>query len=318
MRKILTFCLLVLVTFGCTKKEPKKIKIGLNSWPGYEFIYLAKEMKYYEEEGLNVEIVNFESLSDGRRAFEKKQIDILGTNMIELVISRAQSNVSGQILLVGDYSNGADVIIADKKFKKMKDLKGKNIGVELGTLTVYSLSRALELEGMKLDDVKLFPTDQVQADENFKNKSIDAMVTYPPFMFSLKEKYQLKEIFTSKKLPKELIDVVIADKQFIDSNKEEMKKFLRAYFRAVNLTVSGSEDAIRLMAEREKLSISDFKHSIYEDMVIENLNSNRSVYFKDDYLDIMAKKVAKVLIEIKQIDEDVNINDVKSSLINEI
>lgn len=319
MKKLLIFLVLALICSSCSEKHShKKIRVGINSWPGYEFAHLAKVKKFFEEEGADVAVIYFDSLSDGRRAFEKKQIDILGATLVELVISRAQSNVDGQVLLVGDYSNGADVIVTDKKYKSIKELKGKNIGVEVGTLTVYGLTRALNKNGLKIEDIKLIPMDQNQAEEQFAKKNLDAMVTYPPFSINLIKKFQLQEIFTSKEIPEELVDVMIADKKFIEENREEVKKFIKAYFRAVNYTLADNNDGIKIMADREKITVDEFNHAIKEDIVIENLDKNKTYYFKSGVLTKLTENIAKMLVSTQQIKENVSLKDITSDVIYEV
>ena len=67
---------ITLFSSGCRKELPV-IRVGMNLWPGYEFLYLAKEKGYFLEEGINLQLYDFVSLSDSRRAFERGQIDVL-------------------------------------------------------------------------------------------------------------------------------------------------------------------------------------------------------------------------------------------------
>lgn len=51
---------------GCSPHRAGTLRVGLNSWPGYEFLYLAQEKGYFREEEVDVRIVEFMSLSDAR------------------------------------------------------------------------------------------------------------------------------------------------------------------------------------------------------------------------------------------------------------
>ena len=54
---------LILVLASCAPKDPAPLRIGINAWPGYEFIYLAQVQGYYKDVGIAVDIVEFNSLS---------------------------------------------------------------------------------------------------------------------------------------------------------------------------------------------------------------------------------------------------------------
>ncbi len=53
---------------GCAEEPAPPIRIGTNPWPGYEFLHLADELGYFEEEGVEVRLVELTSNGDVRRA----------------------------------------------------------------------------------------------------------------------------------------------------------------------------------------------------------------------------------------------------------
>ena len=132
----LVFIVALSLGFGCAPEPPAALRVGINSWPGYEFIFLAQEKGYFRDEHLNVRLVEFSSLSDCRRAYERGQIDAMGTTVVEVLMTRDQSSRSPQIVRICDYSNGADVILAQSAITNGAGLRGARIGVELASLGV--------------------------------------------------------------------------------------------------------------------------------------------------------------------------------------
>jgi NitT/TauT family transport system substrate-binding protein len=92
--------------------EPELLRVGVNPWPGYETIYLAQKLGYFREAGVDVRLVEFASLADARRSFERNQIDALASTVVEVLRAREQSQRSLRIVQVLDYSNGADMLVA--------------------------------------------------------------------------------------------------------------------------------------------------------------------------------------------------------------
>jgi NitT/TauT family transport system substrate-binding protein len=104
------------------------LRIGINAWPGYEFLYLAQEKGFFRDAGIDVRLVEFNSLSDARRAYEREQIDGLGTAIIEVLQAREVPDRHLQIVSVVDYSDGADVVLAKPAITDQATLRGSPRG----------------------------------------------------------------------------------------------------------------------------------------------------------------------------------------------
>ena len=59
---------------GCGRHEGP-IRIGINAWPGNEFLFLAQEKGFFAAQGVDVRLIEYSSLGDVRRAFDRGQID---------------------------------------------------------------------------------------------------------------------------------------------------------------------------------------------------------------------------------------------------
>ena len=71
----------ILVT-GCGQAPQPPVRIGINFWPGYEFLYLAEKQGFFKQEGVPVELIQFSSMGDARRAFERGQVDAMAVTLI--------------------------------------------------------------------------------------------------------------------------------------------------------------------------------------------------------------------------------------------
>ena len=90
MRHLPLYLLVLFSLFlsSCSKTPPAALRIGINAWPGYEYLTLADQLGYYKDEGLKVKLIPFQTLADGRRAFEKGHIDIMAGTLIGMYSSR--------------------------------------------------------------------------------------------------------------------------------------------------------------------------------------------------------------------------------------
>lgn len=240
------------------RAAPPPLRIGINSWPGYEFLHLAKAKGLYEQEGVEVEIVEFSSLLDARRAFERGQIDGLGTTAVDVVLSLGQTLSSPRIVQVIDYSEGGDKLLVDNSIAGIGDLRGKRVGLEAGTVGTYVLARALSSQAMSLSDIVPVPSDQISMLAAFRKGQLDAVVTYPPFSQKHLSGGEAKEAFSSSAIPHEIVDVIAFDRAIVDERPEQVRAVLRAFWKARDLARTDSGASIAAMARREGVSDSEF------------------------------------------------------------
>lgn len=254
----------VLLSLGCTPQPAASLRLGINPWPGFEFLYLAQEKGFYRDEGLDLRLVEFNSLSDARRAYERGQINVITATVIEVLQIRDDSARSPQIVQVVDYSNGADVILARPGITHVAGLRGARIGLELGSLGVYLLARALEQNGLLLDDVKLVSMDQLTMEDALRKGELDAIVSYPPTSTKLQRGSQTNTVFSSARIPGEVLDVIAVEADINRQRPGDVAKLLSAYHRAIAYAREHPVEAYRIMAERENLTPEEFQATLTE------------------------------------------------------
>ena len=279
---------------GQVSKE-NAIRVGFNPWPGDEVIYLAEHLGYYKEEGVKVKLVEVGSLGDTRSAFEKGSVDIATSTNIDLLQVRCRNKKEAQIIALTDYSNGGDVILAKEEIKTVADLKGKKVGAEGGSLNIYVLFRALEKNGVNLKDVEVVYLDQTSMNDAISTGKVDAVVTYPPYSIEISNKHKVNKLFTSKEIPAEVLDVLIADKSFVENNQENLTKFFKAIDRAWDYMNKNKDKAYAVMAAREKVSVEEFKTAIEEDLQLVRFKDQTELFKTGGSIDQAMQKTYEIM-----------------------
>lgn len=255
---------LLLLFAGCTGEPKPPLRVGINAWPGYEFLFLAQEKGFYRDDGVDVRILEFNSLSDARRAYERGQIDAFGTTVIEVLQAREFSKRSPQVVQIVDSSDGADMVITKPGITNAAGLRGKRVGVELGSLGVYILARCLEKHGLKLSDVTTISSDQMSMEKEFLEGTIDAIVTYPPTTIKLLKTPEAHSFFTTAEIPGEVVDVIAVEEEVVRQRGADVAKLIRAFHRAVDYSKQNPADAYKIMADREGLTPGDFAAALQD------------------------------------------------------
>ncbi len=281
---------------GCSRHEP--LRIGLNIWPGYEFIFLAEHLGYYREEGVDVKLIDFSSLGDARRSFERGQIDGLGTTVVEVMLAAEAAANPLKIVTVVDYSDGADVILARPGFPDLASLKGRKVGVELGSLCVYVLARGLEQTGMTLADVVTVSKDQASMEADLRAGLLDAVVTYPPTSVEILKDPAIQTVFSTKKTPREVVDVIAFGEKTITQRPKDVAAVLRAFKRAQDYYVTHKAEALQIMAKREGVSPEEFELALTDGMRVVTA-ADQAAYFSGGGLKTVITRTGQVLTQTK-------------------
>jgi len=243
---------------SCSKTPPAALRIGINAWPGYEYLTLANQLGYYKDEGLEVKLIPFQTLADGRRAFEKGHIDIMAGTLMELYSAREVTGINPVVFLVADFSNGGDMLLAHKDIVNVAGLKGKKLGLEAGSVDVLTAASALASAQLSFNDVTLVSLPQPNNVKALLAGEIDAAQTYPPFATEALANPNIIRLFDTSQTPGDIIDVLFAHQSILTSREGDLAKVARAFERAIQYQNTHYEDAIARMAKREGLTSAEF------------------------------------------------------------
>jgi len=287
MRSIQIFQLCLFIIFSlflsaCSKTTPPELRIGINAWPGYEYLTLAKQLGYYKDEGVAVKLIPFQTLADGRRAFEKGHIDIMAGTLMEFYSAREVAGINPVVFLVADFSNGGDMLLAHKSITSVAQLKGKKLGLESGSVDILTAANALASAQLSFDDVILVSLPQPNNIKALLAGDIDAAQTYPPFATKALAHPDIVRLFDTSQTPGDIIDVIFTRQSVLNERENDLAKVAHAFERAVQYQETNEEDAIARMAQREGLTPAEFSDALSGLKIINQ--KEQAIYLKDGKL----------------------------------
>ncbi len=255
---------MLLLVAGCERGQPP-LYIGANIWPGYEFLFLADQLGFYAEEGANVRMVEFLSLGDSRRAFERGQVDLFAATPVEVLVASEQSAREVRVFYATSISLGPDVIMAAPQIGSVAELRGRRVAIEPGTLDILLLYAALAQSGLTLDDVVLVPMAQAHMPQALQEGLVDAVAVYPPESIEIEQSVagcaevtHRCVLFDSGQVPGLIIDMLVTDRAVVEQRGGDLAAVARAFDRAVAWALEYPQQAHALMAQRQGLSADDF------------------------------------------------------------
>lgn len=111
------FAGLVLWIASCSESPPEPLRIVSSPWPGYEPLYLARDLGYFGNNRVN--LFELPSADINMESFRNGSID-LATLTLDEAIELLRDGIKLRILLVMDFSNGADAVLANLKSRHLR------------------------------------------------------------------------------------------------------------------------------------------------------------------------------------------------------
>lgn len=274
-KNIIFIIVLFLFSTACGQEE-SPIKIGTNVWPGYEPLYLASETGLLPKNTFS--LVELLSASQVMRELASQTIDVASLTLDEAIILQSRG-VNIKIVMVLDYSNGGDALVADKSIRKITQLKGKRVAVEESAVGGYFLSRALESNNMKTSDLTVVSKLQHEMAHSFSSHEVDAVVTFDPIKSRLLHNNGVV-LFDSRQIPGEIVDVLVVRDEVYEQIKEPLEALQSAWYKSLEMIKSDPERALPIINKRLKLdedTLSLVMDGVYFPTQGENLDLMQSV-----------------------------------------
>ncbi len=266
--------------------EPARgpLRVAYSDWPGWVAWEIGLQKGWFQEEGVAVDFKWFEYVPS-MEAFSAGKVDAVTMSNGDALVTGSSGAKSVGILL-NDYSDGNDMVVAQPSIKNLAALKGKKVGVEVGFLSHLLLIHALKGAGMSDRDVTLVnvPTDQTP--QLLKAGEVDAVVAWQPNSGqALSEVPGSKAIFTSANVPGLIYDLLYVSPKSLNERRDDWRKVAKVWFRIADFVKKPEnvDEAAKIMAARVGLTPDKYKVLMHGTRFLD-LRENHEHFRKDDTL----------------------------------
>jgi NitT/TauT family transport system substrate-binding protein len=239
--------LVVLVAVGTyfwIKRGPTEepYRVGLVTWVGYAPLYIAKDMGYFDAEGIRIDIRNMDQPGTREAAFSAGRLDFFPNTPDAFVIDNATNPLPGRIIAAFDRSFGADGLLATSSIRFPADLRGKSVGFERGITSHYLLLWYLHQNGMTGADIRQVNLSANDAGRSFLAGQLDAAATWEPWLTQARESGRYRVLTDSSQMNDRIVDVLMVSNRVLQ-NPEVARRFMRAWYRGLAYMQSHSDEA---------------------------------------------------------------------------
>jgi NitT/TauT family transport system substrate-binding protein len=231
---LLALALLLLTVSAVSAQEPEPdLKIALlpvlNTLP----FYVAQAEGFYEDEGVSVEIVPFDSARDQQIAVTAGEVDGLNTDMVVAALL----NLGGPVRVVRADPPAVPffAIVAgkDSGIETLDDLKGVEIAISANSVIEYLTTELLRGAGFTDDEIVYIEVPQIPVRVELLGQGQIKAATLPEPLTTLATQLQGGTLLADDSAAAFVPTVIVFRQQTLDDKPEAVMAFLRAYERAV-------------------------------------------------------------------------------------
>jgi NitT/TauT family transport system substrate-binding protein len=261
MRKLTLIILVALIALSCKDdKLNNKLVAGVHSWPGGGVIYIGEEKGFFKENGIDLEIQKIENFDTKRASLISGNIDLDIANTMDQALIYFDNSFKAEIIGITDESVGGDGLVVGMGIKSVTDLKGKTIAYAEASPSDFFLRYLLNEKGIPLDSVSLKPVADPQiAGTSFISGSVDAAVTYEPFLSQSLSNEGSSILFSTKEYPTLIPGLIIANGEDIALRSDIYKKFMSAWFKSVEYYKNNSEESYAIISKGMGMDVKEVK-----------------------------------------------------------
>ena len=244
------------VLSGCGDPDPP-LKVGTIVFPGYEFLFLARESGLLKPE--EVRLVELLSSTDNLRLVEESRLDAATLTVDEVMATRAKG-VDLRIVAVLDVSAGADAVMARAGIATPQQLRGRRVAVEDNAMGVVMLDAVLQAASLRVEDVVKVPITADQSVMMFQAEKVDAVVTFEPWVSQL-EALGAVRVYDSTRVPDRIVDVLAVRQDVIVKRPKDVTRLVAAHYEAVSRYRRDPVQASQRMSARLQLTPEEVPQS---------------------------------------------------------
>ena len=224
------------------------MKLGMTTWVGYGPLFLARDLGYFKEKGLEVDLQIIEESALYMAAAASGELDGSASTIDEIMKYRSPEFCFKSVYALDD-SHGGDGILAPTTATSLKDLKGSEVGLNEGSVSQFWFNILLKEAGLTEADFKITNMTADDAAAAFMADRIPVAVTWEPHLTLAKNAKKGQVLVDSSKTPGLIVDVVALNCSYIEQHPDDVAALVDGLYRANEFIKQDPDKAHEIMAK---------------------------------------------------------------------
>ncbi len=252
--------LAALLALGFSTLSAQPLKIGYSDWPGWVAWQIGIDKGWFAEEGVEVEFLWMDYVAS-MDAYVAGNVDAVTMTNGDALVTGGTGKPSVGII-INDYSNGNDMIVAAPGIETLADLKGKKIGLEEGFVIHLLLLKGAELAGIDPSEFTIVNVPTNETPQVLASGAVDAIGAWQPNSGqALKTVPGSKPVFTSADVPGIIYDLLSVSPESLEARRDDWAKVVKVWYRIVDFLKDeeNMDEALAILAARVDISPEEYE-----------------------------------------------------------
>lgn len=282
--KATLLCLVSIFTISSLSAKDA-LKIGYSDWPGWVAWEIGIQKGWFKEAGVEVEFQWMDYVAS-MDAYAAGLLDAVTMTNGDALVTGGTGKPSVGII-INDYSNGNDMIVAAPGIDSLADLKGKKIGLEEGFVIHLLLMKGAEAAGIDPSEFTIVNTPTNETPQVLASGAVDAIGAWQPNSGqALKTVPNSKPVLTSADVPGVIYDLLCVDPESLEKRRDDWMKVVKVWYRIVDFLKDEDnlDEALAILAARVSITPEEYE-PFFEGTYILTLDEALKIWEKGEGLD---------------------------------
>jgi NitT/TauT family transport system substrate-binding protein len=260
-------------------KEP--IRIGINVWAGCAYAFVAVDKGFFKNNGVDVELVLNKEYTEIMELYENGDTDGFFGVFADVVIHKSHGD-NIKIIYVTDYSDSADVIIANPLYDSLEKLKGKKIGIEsINSFSHMFVLQVFQKAGIPEKNIQFEVVPSQDITEALDDGRIQAGHTWDPEKTEALNKGYII-VATAGDVPGLITDVLAVNDSLIRERYSDVLAMVKSISQAKDFFDTNPEEALKIMVKYEGGTVEKMAAAIKEMRLLDLQDNLKSMEANGD------------------------------------
>ena len=214
-------------------------------------LYVAEAQNFFASNGLQVTLKeDYESGAAAAAAALNGEAEVAVAAEFPIVRQVFDHKNITSFGTIARYENTYIIWHTNNGIQTMNDLKGKNIGVTLQTISEFYLGRTLDLNGVNIRDVNLVDVKAAEAEKALLDGVVDAVVTWEPWVNQIKQSMGMEVTASALQSSQFAYWNLVSASSWSRTHPDTIERLLRSLAQAEDFIASHQDEAKAIVRKR--------------------------------------------------------------------
>ena len=238
-----------LVSCGQEAAAPEALSVGTTTSEVNLLILIAQDRGYFAGNGLDVTHKIYPSGVAGIGGLIDHEVDLVTGSEFALVTQVLSDRDICTVAVINRSSIEHLVARVDRGISSIYDLKGKTVGVPLGSRPEFALDRFLYFQGIDVSELTLVDVPVDQSVGAIASGEVDAVAAWQPYIDQVKERLAGQVVSWSVQEDQPSYTLLMSRTEWAAENQEPISRFLRSLVEAETYVASNPEAVMAFLRE---------------------------------------------------------------------